>query len=57
MMTLEKIVASLQDRRLDIVAQATGVHPNTLRAIRQGKQTNPTYSVLKAINDYLENKE
>ena len=56
MMTLEQIVASLQDRRLDIVAQATGVHPNTLRAIRQGKQTNPTYSVLKAINDYLENK-
>jgi len=57
MMTLEQIAEKLQDRRLDIVAQATGIHPNTLRAIRQGRQTNPTYSVLKALSDYLEGKQ
>jgi transcriptional regulator with XRE-family HTH domain len=53
MMTLDKIMGALADRRLDVVSEATGVHRNTLSAIRSGKLKNPSYATVKAISDYL----
>ena len=53
MLTLEYIKNALQDRRPGMVAEATGLHPNTITAIRDGKNTNPTYQVLEALSDYL----
>jgi transcriptional regulator with XRE-family HTH domain len=53
MLTLDQIAGMLQDRRLDKVHEATGVHPNTLRAIRKGRRLNPSYNTLKALSEYL----
>lgn len=51
---LEKIKDALQDRRLDIVSDATGIHRNTLAAIRSGKATNPSYGTISKLSDYLQ---
>lgn len=56
MMTLESIRKALNDRRLVMVAKATGLHYNTLRDIRDNPATNPTYQTMKALSDYLEAK-
>ncbi len=53
MLTLEEIQVMLRDRRPSIVAEAIGVHQATIAAIRDGKNTNPTYTVIKALSDYL----
>ena len=53
MMTLNQIRAALADRRADKVASATGLHYNTVRDIRDNENANPTWRVLKALNDYL----
>lgn len=37
-----------------MVAEATGVHYNTVRSVRDNVDVNPTYKVLKALSDYLE---
>jgi transcriptional regulator with XRE-family HTH domain len=53
MLTLDQIRSLLTDRRLDVVAKATNVHRNTIAAIRDGKNTNPTHTVLMRLSDYL----
>lgn len=57
MLTLEDIRKRLEDRRLNMVAEATGLHYNTVRNIAVGDNTNPTYEVLKALSDYLTHAE
>lgn len=54
MLTLQEIRQRLADRRLNMVAEATGLHYNTVRNIATGENPNPTYAVLKALSDYLE---
>lgn len=54
MLTLEEIKEALQDRRLQIVSDATGLHYNTLRDIRDNQDANPSYKTMKAVSDYLE---
>lgn len=53
MMTLNEVRAALQDRRLEKVARATGLHYNTVKAIRDGKSSAPTWQTVKALSDYL----
>jgi hypothetical protein len=53
MLTLEQIRAALRDRRLAKVAEATGLHYNTIREIRDNPDANPTYKVIRALSDYL----
>jgi N-acetylmuramic acid 6-phosphate (MurNAc-6-P) etherase len=53
MLTLEQIRAKLQDRRLNLISKATGIHANTLREVRDNSQANPTYKVIKLLNDYF----
>lgn len=57
MMTLEQIRHALIDRRPGLVAQATGLHLNTVREVRDNADANPTYKVLKALSDYLQHRE
>lgn len=57
MMTLEQIRQALRDRRPGLVAEATGLHSNTVRDVRNNPSANPTYKVLKALSDYLTNRE
>lgn len=54
MMTLDQIKKALRDRRLQVVAEATGLHYNTLRAVRDDPDVNPTYKVLIALSTYLQ---
>ena len=54
MMTLEDIRAALKDRRVDLVAEATGVHYNTVRQIRDNPDANPTWRTMEALSLYLE---
>lgn len=56
MLTLEQIREQLKDRRLQVVADATGVHYNTLLDIRDNENANPRYSTLIQISNYLERK-
>lgn len=56
MMSLEEIRDALKDRMPARVAEATGLHYNTIRAIRDNLGANPKYSVLEKLNNYLEMK-
>jgi transcriptional regulator with XRE-family HTH domain len=53
MLNLDQIRAALDDRNLEKVSENTGVHRNTLAAIRTGSNSNPTYATLKTLSDYL----
>jgi transcriptional regulator with XRE-family HTH domain len=55
MLTLDEIREKLKDRRLSIVAEACGVHPETIRRILRGNTTS--YETTKALSDYLEDKK
>lgn len=57
MLTIEEIRERLQDRRLAMVADSTGIHYVTLQAIRTGRVKNPSYDTVKALSDYLEEKK
>jgi hypothetical protein len=54
MMTLEQIRQALSDRMPAKVSEATGVHYNTIRQVRDNPEANPTYKVIKALSDYLQ---
>jgi transcriptional regulator with XRE-family HTH domain len=54
MKTLDQIRAALADRNLQAVAQAAGIHYNTVREVANNKDANPTYKTLKKLSDYLE---
>jgi transcriptional regulator with XRE-family HTH domain len=51
---IDHIKRSLADRRLDIVSDATGVSRSTLARIRDGRQENPTYFILRKLAAYFE---
>jgi transcriptional regulator with XRE-family HTH domain len=53
MMTIDEIRLALQDRRLTAIAQATGLHYNTVIAIKRGEQLNPSYDTLIRLSTYL----
>lgn len=55
MLTLEQIQAALHDRRPGRVAEATGLHLNTVLSVRDGAG-DPKYSTLKALSDYLQGR-
>jgi hypothetical protein len=52
MLTLDEIRKVLQDRQPGKVADAVGVHPTTITAIREGRRA-PRYDVAQALSDYL----
>lgn len=56
MLTLEQIRIGLSDRVISKISAATGVHYNTIRAIKDNPDANPTYRVLVALSEYLEGR-
>lgn len=54
MLTIDQVKAALQDRRIDLVASASGVGYSTVRDIRSGANTNPTYETLAKLSAYLQ---
>ena len=56
MLTFTEIRKRLQDRRLDLIAKATGLHVNSIARIRDGKNLDPKHSTLEALSAYLEER-
>ena len=54
MLTLAEIRTALADRRLNVVAKATGLHVTTIARIRDGVSVDPKSSVVAALSAYLE---
>jgi transcriptional regulator with XRE-family HTH domain len=54
MMKLDEIRELLKDRRVSMIAEATGIHFNTIREIRDNENANPTYKVMTKLTVYLE---
>jgi len=52
MLTIEQIRKRMQDRNIKAVAEAIGVHQQSLYRIMAGSE--PSYRVLKLLSDYLE---
>lgn len=52
-MDTEKVREALKDRNLARVAEATGLHHNTLIAIRSGRVEKPNPSTIKVLSAYL----
>lgn len=57
MKTLEALACLLKDRRIDHVADATGLSRITIASVRDGKQKNPSYETMKRLSDYFEARE
>lgn len=57
MMTLEQVRQALADRRIPVVSDATGLHYNTIKNIRDGLTIDPGSSTLKKLSDYLEPRQ
>lgn len=53
MMTLEEIQKGLADRRLPVVAQATGLHYNTVRKYALGEIVQPSHNAITRLSEYL----
>lgn len=54
MLTLQQIRNALADRNLKAVADATGLHYNTVRLIARGQIADPGYESVRRLVDYLE---
>jgi len=57
MLTLPQIKQALMDRRPGIVAEATGLHINTILKIRDDENANPTYRIMEALSGYFEKQD
>lgn len=55
-MELDKIRNELLDRRVGMVAKATGISRVTIAAIRDGQVTNPQWDTVKKLTEYLEGR-
>ena len=53
MLTIEQIRVGLSDRRIGVVAEATGLTRVALYNILSGKTKNPSYSTIVVLSDYL----
>lgn len=52
---MSRIRKALEDRNLSKVAEATGLHENTVRNIAKGRGEMPTLSTIEKLGDYLFN--
>lgn len=57
MLTLQEIRHRLEDRKVKSVADATGLHYNTVRDIRDRDDANPTYRAVYALSRYFEERD
>ncbi len=51
--TIAAIQAALQDRRIAVVSESTGLGRNTIYRLRNGSERKPTAGTIKILADYL----
>ena len=56
MLTLEEIREKLKDRRLSMVAVATGLSRQAIHNVVTGKTPHPSYETVRRLMEYLERK-
>ncbi len=56
MLTPEQVTQGLQDRVIAVVAEKTGLHPNTVRKMKSGEFKEPPFSTISKLSDYLESE-
>lgn len=54
MLTVEQIRERLQHSNLKAVAESIGIHYNTLYRLMK-TESDPSYSTVKTVSDYLQN--
>lgn len=57
MKPLEELTEELKNHNLSEVARSIGVTRAYISALANGKRLNPTYEIIKKINEYLENNK
>ena len=57
MLTPAQIQERLKDRIAKVVAEATGLHINTVILFKNGKSSNPSYEVIEKLSNYFEAQE
>ena len=55
MMTIDAVVAALEDRNLKAVAEKTGLSYDTVRRVANGATIQVSYKTMQILSDYLEN--
>lgn len=52
---LAEMVRMLNSKEIKVsdVSKITGIHENTIRKIKSGENSNPTYEVMESLSDYL----
>jgi len=53
-MSKDEIQQALQDRRIDVVAEESGVPYNTVRIAKRDKHWNPQWRTLIALSNYIQ---
>jgi len=53
MLTPDQIIEKLQDRKLAVVAENTGLHYNTLKKLRDGAAKEPSYESIRILSEYF----
>ena len=56
MLNPEQIRNKLQDRRLSVVAEQTGLTVQTLWNIRSGRSKAPEYATIEKLSNYFEER-
>ena len=54
MLSPEEIREKLKDRVISVVVAETGLHANTVRAIRNGTYKAPSHETIKKLSEYFE---
>ncbi len=57
MKTLDEVAKLLKDRRLDRVAESTGLSKPTIIAVRDGTATKPSFDTVQRLSKYFEDQE
>ena len=56
MMTIDEIREKLKDRRLSMVAMATGLSRQAIHKVITGKTPNPSHETVRRLMEYLEGR-
>lgn len=57
MLTPDEVKSKLIDRVPDVVSEGSGLHVNTVRALKNGTATKPSYETMRKISEYFESQE